>query len=75
MQVIGSDKFKFFPVRFNDMVMPFGEILVIKRRKKPDDQEYVEISTVSGNTYYPSDLTFEKANEIYSGAFKECEFY
>lgn len=55
--------------------MPFGEILVIKRRKKPDDQEYVEISTVSGNTYYPSDLTFEKANEIYSGAFKECEFY
>lgn len=75
MQVIGSDKFKFFPVRFNDMVMPFGEILAIKRRKKPDDQEYVEISTVSGNTYYPSDLTFEKANEIYSGAFKECEFY
>lgn len=75
MQVIGSDKFKFFPVRFNDIVMPFGEILVIKRRKKPDDQEYVEISTVSGNTCYPSDLTFEKANEIYSGAFKECEFY
>jgi hypothetical protein len=75
MQVIGSDKFKFFPVRFNDIVMPFGEILVIKRRKKPDDQEYVEISTVSGNTYYPSDLTFEKANEIYSDAFKECEFY
>lgn len=75
MQIVGSDKFKFFPVRFNDMVMPFGEILVIKRRKEPDDQEYVEISTVSGNTYYPSDLTFEKANEIYSGAFKECEFY
>ncbi len=75
MQIVGSDKFKFFPVRFNDIVMPFGGILVIKRRKKPDDQEYVEITTVSGNTYYPSDLTFEKANEIYSGAFKECEFY
>jgi predicted ATP-dependent endonuclease of OLD family len=38
-------------------------------------EEYVEISTVSGNTYYPSDMTFDKANEIYSGAFKECEFY
>lgn len=75
MQVIGSDKFKFFPVRFNDIVMPFGDILVIKSRKKANDEEYVEISTVSGNTYYPSDMTFDKANEIYSGAFKECEFY
>lgn len=55
--------------------MPFGDILVIKRKRKTDNEEYVEISTVSGNTYYPSDLTFEKANEIYSGAFKECEFY
>ena len=75
MQVIGSDKFNFFPVRFNDIVMPFGDILVIKSRKKANDEEYVEISTVSGNTYYPSDMTFDKANEIYSGAFKECEFY
>jgi hypothetical protein len=75
MQVIGSDKFKFFPVRFNDIVMPFGDILVIKSRKKANGEEYVEISTVSGNTYYPFDMTFDKANEIYSGAFKECEFY
>lgn len=74
MQVIGSDKFKFFPVRFNNVTIPFGDILSIKQKRANDEKEYVEICTVSGSTHYPSELTFEKANDIYSNAFKVCDY-
>ena len=73
MQVVGSDKFKFFPVRFDNITIPFGDILAIKQKRRGEDK-YVEILTASGNTHYPSDITFEKANEIYAQAFKDCEF-
>ena len=74
MQVVGSDKFKFFPVRFNNITVPFGDILAIKQKRTAAEVEYVEISTASGSTHYPSELTFEKANDIYSNAFKVCDY-
>lgn len=74
MQVVGSDKFKFFPVRFNNITVPFGDILAIKQKRTTAEVEYVEIRTASGSTHYPSDISFEKANEIYTQAFKDCEF-
>ena len=73
MQVVGSDKFKFFPVRFDNIIIPFGEILVIEN-KKSGERDYVEIFTVFGNTHYPNDISFERAVEIYTKAFKDCEY-
>ena len=73
MQVVGSDKFKFFPVHFDNVIIPFGDILAITN-KKSGERGYVEILTVSGNTHYPNDISFDRASEIYVQAFKDCEF-
>lgn len=73
MQVVGSDKFKFFPICFGNVVIPFGDILAIKSGKS-GERDYVEILTVSGNTHYPNDISFDRAVEIYIQAFKDCEY-
>ena len=73
MQLVSGDKFKFFPVRFDNVTIPFGDILAVKN-KKSGEREYVEILTASGNTHYPNDLSFDAANEIYKRAFKDCEY-
>lgn len=73
MQVVGSDKFKFFPICFDNVVIPFGDILAIKSGKS-GERYYVEILTVSGNTHYPNDISFDRAVEIYIQAFKDCEY-
>jgi hypothetical protein len=68
MQFISSEKFKFFPVTFDNVTIPFGEIKHIKNIVRGQDAPYVEICTTDGVIHFPN-ISFDEATQIYKSAF------
>jgi len=73
MQVVGSDKFKVFPVQIGNVVVPLGNIRYIKSKPQPNSEPMVEIGTYTDDTHYPQ-VTIEVAHEAVKKAYKDCEF-
>jgi hypothetical protein len=74
MQVVGSDKFKFFPVKIGNIILPFASIRSIYEEAYGDEKR-LYIKTVYDDTYHvEGDITLDQANEIYTKAFKDCEY-
>ena len=74
MQVVGSDKFKFFPVKIGNVILPFASIRSIYEENYGDEKR-VYIKTIYDDTFHvKGNITLEQANEIYAKAFKDCEF-
>ncbi len=73
MQLVGGDKFKFFPVTFGSVIIPLGNIKAIRHYSKEDAQPQVEIHTYTENSFYPK-ISFEQAQQIWEKAFKDCEY-
>ena len=68
MQIIGSDKFKFFPVKFRDVIIPLGQIRAIYA-----SSHNVMIDVEHEDTFEISDMSIEQAMEIIKKAYDECE--
>lgn len=73
MQVVGSDKFKFFPVKIGNIVIPLGNIRYVKAKPQQNDTPMVEIGTYTDDTHYPA-ISLDAAHEAISKAFKDCEY-
>ena len=73
MQLINGDKFKFFPVKFGDVVVTLGDIKAIRDRSDSPEKQQVEIRTYSGDEFYPR-ISLEQALSIWKQAFADCEY-
>ena len=75
MQVVGSDKFKFFPVQFDKVIIPLGRIRSIQEEQYGSNPPYVYVRTIYDETFrLDVDFPLSKAFEIYKNAFNECEY-
>lgn len=75
MQVVGSDKFKFFPVQFDKVIIPLGNIRSIQEERYGSNPPYVYVRTIYDESFrLDVDFPLAKALEIYKNAFNECEY-
>lgn len=72
MQLMSGDKFKSFPVKLGNIIVPLSNIRYIKAYAN-SPKISSEIGTYSGDVLY-SEIDVEAANAAWTKAFKDCEY-